>query len=64
MWTTARAMLQTTIGAALVIALGAGANAQDWPARPVTLVVPYAAGGPVDTIAFSSKARYGSIEDW
>jgi tripartite-type tricarboxylate transporter receptor subunit TctC len=26
------------------------AHAQDWPTRPVTLVVPYAAGGPVDTV--------------
>ena len=24
--------------------------AQDWPARPVTMIVPYAAGGPVDTV--------------
>jgi tripartite-type tricarboxylate transporter receptor subunit TctC len=29
----------------------AQASAQNWPTRPVTLVVPYAAGGPVDTIA-------------
>jgi putative tricarboxylic transport membrane protein len=27
------------------------AQAQDWPTRPVTLVVPFAAGGPVDTAA-------------
>jgi tripartite-type tricarboxylate transporter receptor subunit TctC len=26
------------------------AFAQDWPARPVTMIVPYAAGGPVDTV--------------
>jgi tripartite-type tricarboxylate transporter receptor subunit TctC len=25
-------------------------QAQNWPARPVTMIVPYAAGGPVDTI--------------
>jgi tripartite-type tricarboxylate transporter receptor subunit TctC len=40
----------------LAIALAAGlvciapAVAQDWPVRPVTLVVPFAAGGPIDTI--------------
>lgn len=26
------------------------ASAQDWPARPITLVVPYGAGGPTDLI--------------
>ena len=26
------------------------ARAEDWPARPVTLVIPYAAGGPTDVI--------------
>jgi len=29
----------------------AGASAQSWPSRPITVVVPYAAGGPVDTVA-------------
>ena len=41
------------ISIAMAFLLGAAgmANAQDWPARAVNLVVPYAAGGPVDTIA-------------
>ena len=30
--------------------LAGAARAQDWPTRPVTMVVPYAAGGPVDTV--------------
>jgi tripartite-type tricarboxylate transporter receptor subunit TctC len=35
----------------LLLILVAPARAEDWPARPVTMVVPYAAGGPVDTLA-------------
>src|SRR3954465_6501297 len=40
------------ISAAVVLALTfcSGAFAQDWPTRPVTMVVPYAAGGPVDAV--------------
>lgn len=34
----------------LLLLLAAPAGAQEWPTRPVTLVVPYAAGGPVDTL--------------
>src|SRR5262245_23502306 len=39
--------------AALLLAftLVSPASAQDWPTRPMTMVVAYAAGGPVDTIA-------------
>jgi tripartite-type tricarboxylate transporter receptor subunit TctC len=36
--------------AALISVLPTVASAQDWPSRPVTMIVPYAAGGPVDTV--------------
>jgi tripartite-type tricarboxylate transporter receptor subunit TctC len=36
--------------AVAVLAVVAGARAQDWPTRPVTMVVPFAAGGPVDVL--------------
>jgi tripartite-type tricarboxylate transporter receptor subunit TctC len=36
-------------------------QAQTWPTRPITLVVPYAAGGPVDTVARIVSARVGEI---
>ena len=36
---------------ALALTLTTPAAAQDWPTRPMTMVVAYAAGGPVDTIA-------------
>jgi tripartite-type tricarboxylate transporter receptor subunit TctC len=39
-----------------------GAAAQSWPARPVTLIVPFGAGGPVDTLARAlSEAMRASL---
>ena len=35
----------------LLLILAGPAWAEDWPTRPMTMVVPYAAGGPVDTLA-------------
>jgi len=35
--------------ATILLACGP-ARAEDWPARPITMVVPYAAGGPTDVI--------------
>ena len=35
--------------AAILTTCGA-ARAEDWPVRPITLVVPYGAGGPTDVI--------------
>ena len=33
-----------------MLAFAGPAYAQDWPARPVTMIVPFAAGGPVDVL--------------
>ncbi|MCX7310665.1 MAG: tripartite tricarboxylate transporter substrate binding protein [Alphaproteobacteria bacterium] len=39
-----------SVGAAFAI-FATSAAAQDWPTRPVTMVVPFAAGGPMDSLA-------------
>jgi tripartite-type tricarboxylate transporter receptor subunit TctC len=39
------------IAAAAVALSAAAAHAQSWPNRPVTMVVPFAAGGPTDVVA-------------
>lgn len=51
---------------ALLMAAGAAvwsvaAGAQSYPARPITMVVPYAAGGVFDTIARIIGARMGEL---
>ena len=37
------------------------ATAQDYPNRPITLVIPFAAGGPTDVLGRSMAARMGEI---
>jgi len=55
-------MHKLVIIAAVALAfLAQPAAAQDWPARPITLVVPYAAGGPIDNIARVLSARIAEI---
>jgi tripartite-type tricarboxylate transporter receptor subunit TctC len=56
-------MARTIVAAVIAVLLAplGSAGAQDWPARPVTLVVPYAAGGPVDTIGRILAARLSEV---
>jgi putative tricarboxylic transport membrane protein len=45
-------MRQTTIIAAtLALFMGSAAAQSDYPSRPITMIVPFAAGGPTDTVA-------------
>src|SRR6516162_7381823 len=46
-----RRFLHLTAGAAVLPAVSRVARAQAYPTRPMTMVVPYSAGGPTDTIA-------------
>jgi tripartite-type tricarboxylate transporter receptor subunit TctC len=51
---TARtAMKMTAFAAAIAVAVGAGggASAQGYPSHPITMIVPFPAGGPTDTLA-------------
>src|SRR6185437_8785164 len=49
-WSTA--VTWTMIAGAIVTCtMATGANAQSYPSRPITLMVPSAAGGPTDTLA-------------
>src|SRR5579862_4060539 len=45
----------------LLVALCAPAHAQDWPTRPVTMVVPFAPGGVYDTFGRVYAARLTDI---
>jgi tripartite-type tricarboxylate transporter receptor subunit TctC len=46
-----RQFLHLAMGAAALPAVSRIAQAQTYPSRPVTIVVPYPAGGPTDTLA-------------
>ena len=47
---TRRAALALGLSAASLFAMAAGAGAQQFPDRPVTLVIPFAAGGSTDVV--------------
>jgi tripartite-type tricarboxylate transporter receptor subunit TctC len=55
-------MLKTLMGvAAGALGLAASAAAQDYPTRPVTMVIPFAAGGPTDVLGRVVGARMSEI---
>jgi tripartite-type tricarboxylate transporter receptor subunit TctC len=45
----------------ILLALATNAEAQDWPTRPLTLVVPFSAGGGVDVSARIQAQRMGEL---
>jgi tripartite-type tricarboxylate transporter receptor subunit TctC len=46
--------------AAILVLVGFAAHAQDYPKRPITMIVPFAAGGASDVIARTVAERMGS----
>jgi tripartite-type tricarboxylate transporter receptor subunit TctC len=55
-------MHKTVLAVALAsIALAHNAAAQDWPTRPITLIVPFSAGGGIDTSARIQAQRMGEL---
>ncbi|TAK84109.1 MAG: hypothetical protein EPO20_15610 [Betaproteobacteria bacterium] len=50
--------------AALAVFGFASALAQDWPAKPVTMVVPFAAGGPLDVLAARKDLPGDTLADF
>src|SRR5712692_3144046 len=54
-------MRKITVVAAVLAALSGMASAQDWPSRPITLIVPFAAGGGIDSSARIQALHMGEL---
>ena len=52
-------MLRIAAGIVLSLGIASGVQAQEWPSRPVTLVVSAAAGGPIDVFGRVMAERMG-----
>jgi tripartite-type tricarboxylate transporter receptor subunit TctC len=49
------------LAVAAVVTLAGAAGAEQWPARPVTMVIPFAAGGPTDVLGRVVAQRLSEI---
>src|SRR5262245_28163430 len=56
-----RRIICSAVAAVALLLAPLAASAQDWSTRAVTMVVPYAAGGPIDTLARILAARLSEI---
>ena len=56
-------MRQSVFGAAVaaLMVLAGPAAAQDYPNRPITMIIPFAAGGPTDVLGRIVAARMGEV---
>ena len=56
-------MMKRALGIALaaILASAGGVAAQDYPSRPITMVIPFAAGGPTDVLGRIVGQRMGEI---
>ncbi len=61
MKTIARRSLLALAAAASLVAAVPAAIAQTWPARPVTMIIPFAAGGPTDVLGRIMAERMSQI---
>src|SRR5665213_3468547 len=54
-------MLKASFGGALaaIMVIAGGAAAQNYPTRPITMVIPFAAGGPTDVLGRVVAAKMG-----
>ena len=51
----------TIIAAAALVALTGTISAQEWPSRPITMIIPFAAGGGVDASGRIQAQRMGEL---
>lgn len=54
-------MTKLALGILLAAAIATPAAAQNYPSRPITMIVPFAAGGPTDTVARVTAETMGRI---
>ena len=50
-------MKKLIVAAAAALAVVTSAGAEDFPSKPITIIVPFAAGGPTDALARAVSER-------